>query len=413
MSWADRLLPAKLGGVEFLAQNARVQVGRRARSISIPLRDQPEHEDMGRRARQYSLTAIILGEDYDRARQRLVEVLEKKGPHVFSHPWWEERPVIVEDAGEFEESVERGGMVSISLVLTEAGEASKLKSKLAPVALLANALDVAEAAATADFESGYLVGIADSFSAAQVAIGEVVVKIDSVNNKIAAALGIADGALAALDELKDAVATAIATPAALAAALAGLVAAVCDLLGVTGGIEEDYPGQSTKIATETALAVAGELGAVDTTAQPPYPGGPVHPATKAATAAIGKAVRTMSLVGITRQFLTLTPESAEAAAEVLATLGSLTAQLLDDPVTSDDLSAALTDQRAALQQHIDEETGDLPTTTTYTPDGTMPAILIAWLVHRDPTRDREIVARNGLADPNFVTGGEPLEVLGA
>ncbi len=413
MSWADRLLPAKLGGVEFLAQSCRVQVGRRVTSIDIPQRDDPEHEDMGRRARRYSMTAIIVGEDYDRVRQQLAEVLEKPGPHLFSHPWWEERPVIVEDAGEFEESVEHGGMVSVSLSLTEAGKASGLTVKVAAPAVLAAALAAADAAAAADFVSEFATGLADSYSKAQQALGEVSDKIDSVNNKIAAALTLDDSLLAAMDEIKDQVVTLINAPAALAAALASLVDSVCNLLGLTDGIDEEYPGQAAKIATDAALAAAGELGAVDVTAQPPYPGGPLHPQTERSTRAIGKAVRTMSLVAVTRQFQTLPLESQAAATEVLAALGGLTEQLLGDKVTSDALTAALTDLRAALQLQLDAEVGDLPTLQTYTPLATAPAIYIAWQAHGDPTRDLEIIARNEVLDPNFVPGGEPLEVLSA
>lgn len=413
MSWADRLLPASLGGASFLAQSSRVLVGRRAKSIELPMREEPEHEDMGRRARRYRLTAVIIGEDYDRARQALVDVLEAPGPHLFSHPWWEERLVIVEDAGEFEESNDRGGMVSVSLVLTEAGGPTRITATIVPEAVMSAAIEVAGDAAVADFEKSFAVGLADSFGAAQAALGEVSDKLDSVNNKVAAALGIADGVVAALDEMKAQATTLLGAPAALGATLRDLLAAASDLLGLTDGVDEAYPGQAAKIATDTALAAAAELGALDVTAEPPFPGGPLHPQTKAATRAIGKAVRTLSLIGVANVFRTLPLESSSAASEVLATLGGLTQQLLADDATSDDLAAALTDLRAALQQHLDAVTGDLPTVTTYTPDASVPALLLAWQLHGDPTRDLELVARNGVLDPNFVPGGQPLEVLGA
>lgn len=413
MSWADRLLPASLGGASFLAQNCSVSVGRRATSIDLPMRDDPEHEDMGRRARRYTVTAVIVGDDYDRDRQALVDVLEKRGPHVFSHPWWGEYPVIVEEAGTFEESVEKGRGVSVNLTLTEAGKSTQLTATISPTAVMVAAIAAAELAAAADFVAEFETGLGDSFAQAAAAISEVSDKVDSVNNKIAAALGIADGVLAAMDELKDQAAQALNAPAALASALQGLLSQVAGLLGLTEGVEEEYPGQAAKVATDAALSTASELGAVDVTAQPPFPGGPVHPQTLRATRAIGKAVRTMSLVSISGAFRTLPLESATAAAQVLSTLSKLTDQLLDDPQTSDALAAALADLRAAMQQQLDATTGDLPATITYTPAGAVPALLIAWLVYGDPTRDLEIVARNEVLDPNFVPGGEELELLDA
>jgi prophage DNA circulation protein len=53
------------------------------------------------------------------------------------------------------------------------------------------------------------------------------------------------------------------------------------------------------------------------------------------------------------------------------------------------------------------------TATRATGTATTPALLIAWQVHGDPTRDLELVARNEILDPNFAPGGEPLEVLSA
>ena len=377
------------------------------------MREEPEYEDMGRRARRYTMTAVILGEDYDRARQALVEVLEAEGPHLFSHPWWEERLVIVEDAGEFEESNDRGGICKVNLTLTEAGGPTRITATVVPEAIMSAAIEAAGDAAVADFEKNFAVGLADSFGAAQAALGTVSDKIDSVNNKIAAALGIADGVVAALDELKDQATTLLGAPGALGATLRDLLAAATNLLGLTSGVGEQYPGQATKIAGDTALAAALELGAIDVTAQPPFPGGPLHPQTKAATRAIGKAVRTMSLIGVANVFRTLPLESTSATNKVLTTLGGLTQRLLADDATSDALAAALTDLRAAMQQHLDVVAGNLPSITTYTPAASVPALLLAWQLHGDPTRDLEIVARNDVLDPNFVPGGEPLEILGA
>jgi prophage DNA circulation protein len=413
MSWADRLLPASLGGVQFLAQDSTVKVGRRVSVIELPNKDLPEHEDMGRIPRRYTLTAVILGDDYDRDRQALVDVLETAGPHIFVHPWWGESEVVLEAPAEFKETVRECRMCSVTLTLAEGGGPTKVTAMIVPAAVMTEAIEAAGDAALADFEEGFVVGLADSYAEAQAALSSVNDQIDKVNNKIAAALGIADGVVAQMDEIKEQTMSLIGSPGLLAAALQGLLSSVCDLLGLTDGVEEEYPGQAAKIATDAALEAATTLGAVDVEAQPPYPGGPIHPDTTSSTKAVGKAVRTLSLIGVAGVFRTLPLESAGAAAVVLKTLGGLTESLLGDATTSDDLTAALTDLRAALQQHLDAQVGQLPALVTYTPNGSVPALLLAWQLHGDPTRDLEIVARNLVLDPNFVPGGEPLEILGA
>lgn len=411
MSWRDRLLPASLGGAPFFALSCSVSVGRRVESIDLPMRDDPEYEDMGRRARTYSVTAVILGADYDRERLALVEVLERAGPHVFVHPWWGEFPVIISGAGDFEESVEKGGGVSVTLTLIEAGKQAKLTAEQVPAAALSQAAAAAQAAAQLDFEAEYQLTVGDVVTAAQVALGQAVDAVDAVNNKIAAALGLPDGPLAELDRLKQQVTDLVHTPAALSAALSALLSAVTGLLGLTEWVEEEYPGQAAKVVSDAALETAVAFGAVDVETQPPYENGPVSPDAQRATRAIGKAVRTMSVIGVVQLFADLTPESTAGVGAVLVTIHRLLEQLLADPATSDALHAALTDLRAALERRLDGLTAELPSARTYTPAGAMPALLIAWHLYGDPTRDLEIVARNQVLDPNFVPGGVPLEVL--
>ena len=69
---------------------------------------------MGRRAREYSIEAFVLGSDYMRARDALLEAIEAPGAGQLVHPWHGTVNVTVA-AASLNESTERGGMAVFSL----------------------------------------------------------------------------------------------------------------------------------------------------------------------------------------------------------------------------------------------------------------------------------------------------------
>ena len=72
MSWRDRYLTASFRGVEFKVQKHDATFGRRQVVYEYPQRDTPSTEDLGRRARELSLDAYVIGEDYHLQRDRLI-----------------------------------------------------------------------------------------------------------------------------------------------------------------------------------------------------------------------------------------------------------------------------------------------------------------------------------------------------
>ena len=71
MAWRDQWQTAKFRGVEFRFRTASATLGRRNVVHSYPGRDDPYVEDMGRKAREFSLEAFVLGDDYMAWRDRL------------------------------------------------------------------------------------------------------------------------------------------------------------------------------------------------------------------------------------------------------------------------------------------------------------------------------------------------------
>ncbi|MBL9102168.1 MAG: DNA circularization N-terminal domain-containing protein [Myxococcales bacterium] len=417
MAWQDDLLPASLGGAPFLIADAdarSVSIGRRTVTTEFPKRDAPAREDLGRRARRWNVVGFVLGAEYMEARDALMAVLESEGPHVFSDPWLGEFPVILAGEVQLQESGAEGGMARFTFALVESGDEGEVRIAPSTAAALAAASAAMLAAGAADLEKGLDISVGDALAVASGAVGKVTGALSKAQQKVEGALGLAQAAelSSGLSDLKNATLQLLNTPAALMAALNGIVAGVLGLIKLASlGDVVEFPGGEKVVRADTAIETAKDLGAVETVTPPPFPGGPKAPEATAAEAAIGKALKVATVANTASLFVDLPLDSTDAASAVLITVGELAATLLSDPASSDALFAATQDLKAALDEHLAGLASELPAMTTYTPTSSLPALLIAYLAHGDPTRDLEIVARNDARDPNFVTGGEPLKVL--
>lgn len=119
-SWRDSLRPSSFRGVEFHVDAAARGGGRRQAQFEFPKKDTPYAEDMGRRARRYSVTAYIVGDDYQGRRDRLVSALEQEGAGLLNHYTLGQHKVVVETYS-LTERRERGRMCEFEIQFAEAG----------------------------------------------------------------------------------------------------------------------------------------------------------------------------------------------------------------------------------------------------------------------------------------------------
>lgn len=122
MSWRERLQPASFRGVPFGVESADDKFGRRGQTHEFPARDVPYHEDLGRAARQNSLTAFLIGDDYLEQRDRLLAAIEEGGPGTLVHPWFGSLQVAIDGSCSVSHRWDEGGYCAISLAFVEAGE---------------------------------------------------------------------------------------------------------------------------------------------------------------------------------------------------------------------------------------------------------------------------------------------------
>lgn len=167
MGWLDSYRQASFRGVPFFVEGHDADFGRRQVTHEFPQRDTPYTEDMGRRARTYSVEAYLIGDDYPAQRDRLIAATETAGFGELVHPYLGNMQVDCTGLRVSERSNE-GRMCRVSLTFVEAGQAKFPTSVADPVRAVVESGTGAVTAVQSGFLSRYAVNGFPSFVAQAV-----------------------------------------------------------------------------------------------------------------------------------------------------------------------------------------------------------------------------------------------------
>lgn len=387
-SHAGRANQGSFRGVPFIVPEHDATFGRRTALHEYPLRDLPYVEDLGRKAREFSLTVFVDNSlttdgDYLTARDALIAALEKPGSGPLVHPWFGTLQVSVTAPAKLSESTREGGRATFTIACVESGELQFPNATPDTVVGVQTAAAAAETAALNDF--------ARVFSAPESYLAEIEAELTRTLSKLTVAVGSVAGPIAAE----------IRAPYNMGVAILGAV------------------GKIGTVATEPLRALKLYEGL--------FNAGNDSPAVPTTTPTrVQQAQSTQAMQQMVQRAAVLRATTASAAAvyaslnDALATrdrlLAALDAQMgatqivTSEPI-DDDLYQALAGLRAAVNEDLTIRGGKLPRITRYTPPTTMPALVIAHRLYGDASRADEIVARNNIRHPGFVPGGVALEVL--
>jgi len=120
MSWKERRQKGQYREVAFYLDAGSLSGGRRLAIHEYPGRDLPYPEDLGRSARNFSLSLFVTGVDYDQHRDRLIEQFEKPGSGTLVHPYMGALAVVVQDYS-LSESTAEGGIAKFDVSFIEVG----------------------------------------------------------------------------------------------------------------------------------------------------------------------------------------------------------------------------------------------------------------------------------------------------
>lgn len=394
MSWRDKLLPGSFRGVPFVVEASDGEIGRRVALHEYPLRDKPYAEDMGRKARRFSLDFFVHGADYMAARDRMIEAIEQSGSGKLVHPYLGEMTVTVIEARGPRESTREGGMARFSLTFVESGEAVFPSAATdTGEAVVASASISAESIKREFAESFDVTGQSWIADHAVLLIGQFTGQLETIKNMIPGLPAAVIGFAADLAGLAIEAELLIRQPADLAVSIYELIAGIAQL--------PDRPQRAMDAYRPLYDFLADEPEISGTTAS--------RRKQAANQAALTALVRRAAVVEAARAAAVAEFTSLDQAINYR---NELAGQLDLQMETADDASyAALADLRAELVRYVASTSGNLARLISYTPSATMPALVIAHRLYQDAVREAEIVSRNSFPHPGFVPGGVAIEVL--
>ncbi len=441
MGWRDNLRDASFRGVPFKYRSNSTPIGRRNQLHEYPKRDNPYGEDLGRKARQYTLDAFVLGDDYLVAMKQLIAALDAPGPGRLVHPTLGEMDVIVTSAVVVEDFEREGGLARFSLTFSEAGAITAPTVTTDTSTVAGTAANTSVSAVQSGFYGvgGYSLtstGSAwDALTLAKLAISDVGA-ILTVIRKVVALIDLGTSLADALTSRGDAPISAVPalaladtisgvsgtlsslvkTPSSLASSLTVVVQGFQGTtggggtFGLTGaGSSRSSSGVLTALGGTPFLAIADAMPAAGASSGGsvsfdvlPTNGTSVDQAATNRTALVA-VVRQIATIEAVRVATTATYDTATQALAVRDDLASrLDAEML---VSSSLLNISLRALRAAMVDDIATRAAALPTLITVTVSAMTPALVLAAALYDDPTRAADIVTRNGISRPGFVPAG--------
>ncbi len=125
-----------------------------------------------------------------------------------------------------------------------------------------------------------------------------------------------------------------------------------------------------------------------------------------------RLVKASVIASVAETAVELDFESYEQALSLREQITDLVDDLLTDSGVGDDLYGPLADLRASVTVHFDGVASSLPELQEYMPIITMPALLLAYQIYGDISREPEILARNpSIRDQSAVPGWQAIKVL--
>lgn len=411
------LRPAALRGLPFYVQVSEDEPTRRWVSHEFPGRDDPWHEDLGKKTRSYSLEGLLIGADVVLQAKAFAAAADAPGPATLLHPWYGPVEVVVIEC-RIRHDVNEARVARIALKLERAGRRPAPQLSADGIGrVLSEADRLLTAAQSAYSELRAMVGAVDFVVAAVTGtvtgIAGAVQGALSGSGLLGSLLGTAGAALTALRGLGDSgIVSDTALPAALGATLR-------EVSALSGGRAE-IPTADPVVDPQPRAAFAALLALTDT----PVPDAETSPATPsreqlaAATTAIGAMTAAMVAGELARTASAIPFVSRDEALAARDQVDNALAAAADRVADRgwDDAWRAISALRAASAEDIAARAAPLPRIRRLQLPTVLPATLVAYRLDGDSLADvfgrgAAIAERNRARHPGFLRADRTLEVL--
>jgi len=407
-TWADRLgrvvmadgggrnkvvVGASFRGVAFYVETSERNGGRRTVKHDFPLRDDPYVEDMGRQARSFRITGYVLGDDHGAQRDRLISALEdQSGPGELVHPYYGAKRAICSG---FTSSDTRddGGMSLISIDFEETPVQPTVPVESPDLPGVVNASsDEALSAVQGDFEDSYDVEDAPSWSLESVSLA-----LTSMTEAVGEALAPIVESTQEMAKLTQQIELIVAQASSLVRQPAEVLTAFRDTLAILVDTVAGAPGS---VLQAFASAYTADIGpaVLETTA--------TRERERANQLALEGALRRILAIEAAR----LAPLAEFESIDYALAVRDQVIEMLDEQAesASDEVYPLLIQLRADVVLAVPSQ-ATLAREITIDRPVAVPSLLLSYQLYGSVEQEDDIIARNGIQDPRFVSG--TLQVL--
>ncbi len=388
--WQNKYREGSFRGVPFKVKSHTLSGGRRKQDREYAKREIGNSEDLGKRLKNFALEIYVLGDDYFKERDALLEALDTEGQGILIHPYLGTKSV---QAGNYTltETVEEGRIARFSFNVTESGKI-KFPEQVED--------DVNNAVTNANLLTEKSKNLFE--------------KIFDVGNQAAFVVESAsDGINTVVDFMDDAVKTVSEPLANMTFAISNLKADVGDLIKRPGELANRLADMFNTLLDEfsgdpdSASRILGQFSGVDESFTPVLGDTPSREKQRGNQDATINLTKDLALSGNSLAVVDIDFPSTNAALEKQREIVQGLDQQLDVS-DDDDLFQANKDLQTSL-------TKILPRTGTtelvsITPPQTIPALVIAHDQFEDLEKEDEIVDQNNIEHPGFVPGGQEIQV---
>ncbi len=413
MSWLERYKKGSYRGVGFFTESSTTTVGRRAAIYALPFDDSGvAHVDLGRAPRKFRIRALLLGDDYDRERDKFVKELEKPGAGLLVHPYFGRHMVMIGDDISITESTENGGCCEIDFNAVEARDELPADGGLS---LLDSARNLRDAASDNLLAKLLVEGpdflTQDVFDALDAATRELTI----LNAQIGAWLAAPGNLAAKIDRLSKQAANLLDTPRKLFDAFDGFFQSLAASVSrvVDASAQEDLGPTVRQAALKRSVLKLGALGAE----MLPIPSAntAARRQQRANRAALLFGLRASALANFAAAFAETVPESRSDALDLANAIADQLTRLAEDAIEGEEISAEMYDAAhdlGAQSVALADSAGDEGGVATIKVSATTSVLVLAYKLYGDASRADEILARNPqILHPGAIPPNLEIEVL--
>lgn len=398
MTWRDDLrrvtidgrefVGASFRGVPFFVESAELTSGRRAVVHEFPLRNDPFVEDLGRRARTFRIDGYVIGDNYLVQRDALLAALEDEaGPGELVHPYHGVRRAICVNIAVRETRAD-GGMAMFALEFAETpAQAPTPLVEADPASEVARSAGAAVTATSAELVEQY-----DTSGLPAFAIASAETALKNAANGLAAKLA---PIITDTQEL-----------AAFTGQIRILTAQASSLVREPADVLDEFRSAIVLLAS----TVSSSRGAVMNALLEAYGvdlGAPVTATTAtrereaANQAAIIDGLRRVIAIEAAR----LAPLTAFASIEEAMVARDQIADLLDEQalLAGDTAYPALVELRTQVLRAV-PGSNTFARVITITRRVEVPSLVLAYQLYGSVDQEADVIARNSIRHPGFVSG---------